>query len=205
MTRLTLIRRLIRDVFGSQPMNDTNLTDNFVNVFINEGIAIAIKQNWKESIQLDGIAYVNDSYISSYKGLTVTKDEDFIYKVTLPSIPTALGRNEGFQSLRFKAVDGKVSNDCVILNSSQIPFMNYREIPNRILAYYEGGNVFAQSTLPLNTYTAQVRMISAGDTDLNGELNIPDDALSIVTGYVSTILIRERQVRKDDSNDGIDN
>lgn len=204
MIRKTYIERIVRDVLGSQPMNDSNLTYNYVNAFINEGIALAIKQNWKEAIQLEGIAYINDSFISTYKGISVTKDEDFTYKVSLPAIPLALGRNEGVKSLRFKGVDDKLSNECIPLTSSQKTFINYRPIPNKTLFWYEGNNIFAQSTLPLNTYTATVSMISAGDTDLNSELNLPEDAMSIVTGYVSAILMRERQVKQDQQNDGVD-
>lgn len=205
MQRLFLIRRLIRDCFGEQPNNDTNITDLFVNALLNEGIALAIKQNWKESIQLDGIAYINDSFISTYKGLTVTTDEDFIYKVGLPSIPIALGRNEGVKSLKFKDKLGKVSRECIPINSSQKTFLNYRIIPNRVLYYYEGNNIFAQSTLLLNSYTATVSLISAGDTDLTSEINLPEDYMSVVTAYVSAILMRERQVPKDQTNDGLDN
>ena len=176
--RLFLIRRLIRDCFGEQPNNDTNITDNFVNALLNEGIALAIKQNWKESIQLDGIAYINDSFITTYKGLTVLTDEDFIYKIALPSIPSALGRNEGVKSLRFKDKLGKLSRECVPINSSQKSFLNYRVIPNRVLYYYEGGNIFAQSTLLLSSYSATVSLISAGDTDLTSEINLPEEYLS---------------------------
>ena len=203
-TRLFIIRRLIRDVFGNEPNNDTNITDNFVNALLNEGIGIAIKQNWKESIQIDGIAYINDSFIYTFKALSVTKDEEFIYKVSLPSIPIALGRNESVKSLRFKDDKGVLSNESIILNSSQKSFMNYRAIPNRILAYTEGGSIFAQSTWPLSNYTAQVSMVSSGNNDLNSELNLPDDVLSVVTGYVTAILLRERQMPKDSTNDGTD-
>lgn len=205
MQRLFLIRRLIRDCFGEQPNNDTNITDSFVNALLNEGIALAIKQNWKESIQLDGIAYINDSFITTYKGLAVTSDEAFMYKVSLPAIPLALGRNEGVKSLKFKNAAGKLSRECIPLNSSQKTFLNYRVIPNRILYYYEGNNIFAQSTLLLSVYSATVSLISAGNTDLSSEINLPEDYLSVVTGYVSAILMRERQVPKDVTADGVDN
>lgn len=204
MTRLFLIRRLVRDVFGSEPRNDTNMSDNFVNALLNEGIAVAIKTNWKESIQLDGIAYLNNSFVTTYKGLSVIKDEDFIFKISLPAIPIALGRNEGVTSLKFKDSHGRLSQDCIPMSTNQKSLDGYRVIPNKILYYSEGNSIFAKSTLLLNLYTATVSMISAGDTDLSSEINLPEDSLSIVTSYVTAILMRERQVPKDVTNDGVD-
>lgn len=205
MTRLFLIRRLIRDTFGSQPRNDTNITDNFVNALLNEGIAVAIKNNWKESVALDGVSYINNSFVTTYKGLTVSKDENFLYSIPLPAIPLALGRNEGVPSLRFKNSEGFLSIDCIPLSTSQKTYADYRPIPNKILYYSEGNNLFAKSTLMLTDYTATVSLISAGDTDLTAEINLPEDYLSIVVAYVSAILSKERLMPKDTTNDSVDN
>ena len=73
MLRTTYIERLIRQVYGSQPNDDSEITFNLVNAWINEGIGIAVKKNYTDSLQLDGIAYINNSFYSTFAGLAITQ------------------------------------------------------------------------------------------------------------------------------------
>jgi hypothetical protein len=87
MTRQALIEQITRQIYGSQPSDDANVTPGLVNQLINEGIGIAAKQCYKEAIQLDGVGYVNNGFYSTFKGLAVTRDENFLFKITLPEVP----------------------------------------------------------------------------------------------------------------------
>src|SRR5688572_30270706 len=101
-SRIALIERILLLVYGDQPADDASITNSLVNEYINTAIGIAAKQNYKEAIQLDGIGYVNNSFYSTYKGIVVTKDEKYRWKLTLPHLPMGIGRNEGVSALRFK-------------------------------------------------------------------------------------------------------
>ena len=50
---------------------------------------------------MDGVAYVNNSFYTSYSGLTITSVNNTTFKFTLPQIPVALGKNEGLATLNF--------------------------------------------------------------------------------------------------------
>ena len=50
MTRNNLIERILRQVYGEQPNDDANITVNLVNQWINDGLELAAKQNYKDSI-----------------------------------------------------------------------------------------------------------------------------------------------------------
>ena len=89
MTRSFYIERIIRQVYGGQPTDDSEITPNLVNSFINDGIALAAKQNYIESIKMDGVAYVNNGFSTTFSGIAITSDttNNLGYKLTLPQIP----------------------------------------------------------------------------------------------------------------------
>lgn len=206
MIRQALIEQIIRQVYGSQPSDDANVTPGLVNQLINEGIGIAAKQCYKEAIQLDGVGYVNNSFYSTFKGLTVTPDERFLFKVLLPEVPLGIGKNEGISTMRFKNNDGEVSLPVIWLSENQVTY--YQSLPaptGKILAYTQGGIAYVTSTLLLDQYTATVTMISGGNSsDLSSTLNVPNDYIPIIVDYAVKALVTAREQVQDLANDGTD-
>jgi hypothetical protein len=207
MTRQGLIERILRLVYGDQPSDDSAITYSLVNQWINDGIAIAVKNHYKENIQIDGVGYINNSFYINYKGLAIVPDEQLTFKITLPEIPTALGRNEGISIIQFKSNTNQVSYPGILLSENELAMKQSLRIPpNGLLCWPEGNFIYVESTLPLFQYTASVRMISGGDsTNLSSTLNIPQEYIPIIIEYVSKYLSQERSTPKDDSNDGSDN
>lgn len=206
MTRAQLIEQIIRQVYGNQPTDDASITPNLVNQFINQGIGLAVKLNYKDAIQLDGVGYVNNSFYTTFKGLSVTQDENLKWKMTLPSVPLGVGKDEGISTLVFKNADGKTSLPVIWLSQNQVGYyQSMPMIPNKILAYSEGSYVYALSTLLLDQYTATVTLISGGNsTDLNGTLNVPDEYIPVITDYAVKALMMARAQIQDSANDGND-
>jgi hypothetical protein len=206
MTRQALIEQIRRQVYGSQPSDDANVTTGLVNQLISQGIGIAAKQCYKESIQLDGVGYVNNSFYSTYKGLTVSLDEPFIWKVTLPQIPIAIGKNEGISTLQLKSNSGEISKPVVWLSQDQVTYFQSLQQPTgKVLAYQQGDHVYIYSALILNQYTASVTIISGGDSsNLSSTLNIPDDYIPGIVDYVVKSLSQARLQIQDAANDGSD-
>ena len=206
MTRQHLIERILRQVYGDQPRDDSSITYNLVNEWMNTGIGIAAKQNYKEAIQLDGIGYVNNSFYTTFKGLEVEPEESFTWKITLPQLPIGIGRNEGIATLQFKDANNKVSLPCIPLSENQKGYyQRMRPIPNVILFYPEGTFLYALSTIILSNYTATVGMISGGNAnDLSSVLSIPDDYIATVIDYCTKMLMLERAQPVDAANDGLD-
>ena len=98
------------------------------------------------------------------------------------------------------------SYDCIPLSRNQVGYFRQNKQPfNKILYYSEGTYLYAISQIPLDSYTANVSMISGGDsTNLNSTLNVPDDFLPVITAYVMKMLQIERNSPKDLMNDGQD-
>lgn len=207
-TRYEIIERVIRKVYGEQPNNDASITNNLVNKWIEDGIAAAAKLNYKESIQLDGIGYVNNSFYLTFKNITFTQDEQFQFIGTLPQIPLGIGKNQGISSLRIKDNQNNISYDVLPLSEDEWTFARaLPPIPNKLLYKPEGRSIYVLTTLLLNIgYTATASMISSGDdTNLDSVLNVPQEYIPAIIEYCSNMLMQERQVPKDVTNDGADN
>lgn len=208
MTRQQLIEQITREVYGTQPNDDASITPNLINQMINQGVGLVVKQNYKEAVQLDGVGYVNNSFYSTFKGIAVVADDNFLWKITLPQIPIAIGKNEGISTLQFKSKGkgGEVSRPAIWLSQDQVTyFQSLQQPPTKIIAYSQGEFVYAASSLILNQYTATITIISGGNSaDLSSTLNVPDDYIPGIVDYVTKLLMLSRQQVQDNANDGID-
>ena len=209
-TRLEFIERAIRQIYGDLPTDASAITKNLVNSWLNDAIAAAAKKNWTDNIQIDQISFVNNSFYTSFKNLTITDaGQQFLYQLTLPDIPVGLGRNEGISILQFVDANGFVSDTAIPLSQNQVGYIRgQRPIPNKILYYSEGIFLYMITTLQLFTpnYTGKVKMVSGGDkTDLNSVLNVPSDYWGYMVEYIKMNLAFERAQPKELVNDKSDN
>jgi hypothetical protein len=207
-TRASLIERILRTVYNGQPSEDSSITKNLVNVWLNDAIATAAKTNYADNLKLDGIAYVNNSFYTTFKQLAIEKDnliENFTYKITLPQIPLGIGKNGSIAEVRFLDASG-ISFTGIPLSINQNAYQDgMRPIPNKIFYIPESNFIYCKTTLPLFLYTANVKMISGGDaSDLTSTINIPDDYMPVIIQYVSNMLFTEKKQPQDLANDGED-
>jgi hypothetical protein len=208
MTRYQLIERILRQIYNGQPSDDSNITYGLVNQWLNDAIGAAAKKNYTDNIQMDGVSYINNSFYTTFKNLDIYAEtvDNVTYRVDLPSIPVALGRNEGVATLQFVG-DKKTSQTAIPLSMNQVAYQEQlRPIQNKIAYWIEGKNIYVKSSIPLTSYKATLRMVSGGDsTDLDSTLIVPDDYMPIVIDYIKNQLVFEKSRPIDQSNDGVDN
>lgn len=207
INRKAYIELIRRQIYGSQPSDDAEITVGLVNRWLNFALAAAAKQNYKENLAIDGIAYVNNSFYTTFKGIAITKDENFLWKIELPQIPLGIGTSDGVSSLVIKDSEtGRLSYNVVWLNQNQLSFQRgMRNIPNKLLAYSEGKYVYIISSVILSQYTASATMVSSGDgADLSSTINVPDDYFPAICDFIRNQLMAQRQAPQDVTNDGLD-
>ena len=208
MTRYALIERILRQIYNGQPSDDSNITYNLVNQWLNDAIGLVVKKNYTENIQIDGVAYVNNSFYTTFTNIDINAEtvDTVTYSIDLPVIPYALGRNEGVAMLQFVG-DKKTSQTAIPLSMNQVAYIEQlRPIQNKILYWIEGKNIYVKSAIPLTQYKATLRLISGGDSaDLNSTLIVPDDYMPMVVEYIKGQLAFEKSRPIDQSNDGVDN
>ena len=207
MTRYIFIERILRQIYNGMPTDDSSITFNQVNQWLNDAIGLAVKKNYTDSIQMDGVAYVNNSFYTTYSGLAITSVDNTTFKLDLPQIPMALGKNEGIATLQFSNSKTPTTFGAVPLSMNQVGYQDtLRPIQNKVLYWSQGQQIYMSTGIPLTAYKATIRMVSGGDsTDLNSTLIIPDDYVPIMVEYIKGQLAFERSRPIDTSNDGVDN
>lgn len=206
MTRRAFIERSLRQIYGGFPNDDSQIDEDLVNSWLEPAAALAAKTNYADSIKLDGVAYINGSFYTTFKGLAISQDESLIWKIELPSIPLGLGNDEGVNTLQIKQNTANISLPLTWVNQMQKGYyQSMRPIPNKLLCYSEGKFVYVASTILLSQYTASVTMVSAGDaTNLDSELNVPADYHNVMIEYIKQQLVFEKSQVVDRANDGTD-
>lgn len=206
MTRRQFIERTLRQIYGDQPNDSSNITYNLVNLWLSDAIALAAKQNYKDNILLDGIGYANNGFYSRFRGISIASDGNFTWVASLPEIPVGIGRNEGISTIQLVDSDGRITQPFIPLSENQKTyFQSMQPVQNKVLYYYEGNNLYILSPLLLNQYTLNVTMVSGGDaTDLDSTLTVPPDYFPVLVEYIKQQLMFERQVPVDVTNDGLD-
>ena len=75
MLRSQFIEQVLRQVYGGYVQEDSSITPMLVNQYIDQAIAFAAKNNYTDNLRLDGVAYVNNSFYTTFKGLAISNDE----------------------------------------------------------------------------------------------------------------------------------
>jgi len=205
MTRKTLIEQIRRLYYGGIPSDDSNLTENEVNIYINQAIAYFAKQNYTESINLDGVENVNDAFYSTFKGLTITKDNDTgYYSATLPHPPIGLSRGYGISTVTFPVSTG-LSKAPIPISPRELDYVDKISTPpSKIFYWAEGNKLWFKSYTNLVGKSAIVRMVSAENTDKDSELNVPAEYISDMINWIMRQLSIRKQMPEDTTNDGLD-
>jgi hypothetical protein len=193
-------------IYNGQPNDDATITFDLVNEWLNDAIGVVAKANYVESIKLDGISYLNNAFYSSFSNLAITQDKVNLYKFQLPEYPIGIGQNEGIASVVVENANGNISYDAIPLTTIQVSYVRGRRTPpNKMLYYNENSFIFLITSVPLFNYTAQVRMVSGGDSsDMDSILNIPSDYIPQIIDYIVKNLLLERSQPVDLANDGTD-
>lgn len=206
-TRNQVIELILRQIYNGQPSDDSSITFNQVNLWLNQAIGLAVKKNYTDSIQLDGVSYINNSFYTTFDDIAVTPLDTTTYQMELPQIPIALGKNEGIATLQFVDTKGLTSHTAIPLSVNQVAYIDtLRPIQNKLLYWNENNHIYVKTNIILSKYKAKLRMVSGGNAnDLNSTLIIPDDYMSVIIEYIKGQLAFERSRPIDVSNDGVDN
>ena len=206
MTRSQFIEQILRQVYGGYVQEDSSITPMLVNQYIDQAIAFAAKTNYKENASLEGVGFVNNSFYTTFKDIAISRDENGLWKLTLPQVPVGVGANEGISTLQLKNSQNQISQPCIPLTENQKTyFQSIQNLPFKTLYYVEGNLAYLVSNLTLSNYTATVTLVSGGNSsDLNSNLNVPGDYVPIMIDYIQKQLLLMKSTPKDLANDGQD-
>jgi hypothetical protein len=205
MTRKVLIEQIRRLYYGGTPSDDANLTENEVNIYINQAIAYFAKVNYSDAINLDGIETVGDAFYSTFKNLAITKDNDTgYYYTTLPHPPLGLARGYGISTVTFPVSTGLAKAPTPI-SPREVDYIEQVKLPpSKIFYWAEGSKLWFKSYTNLVGRFAIVRMITAENSDKTAELNVPAEYISDIINWIMNQLRVRKGMPEDTTNDGLD-
>lgn len=205
MTRQTLIEQIRRLYYGGVPNDDATLSEKEVNIYINQAIAYMAKINYTDSIKIDGVETVADSFYATFKGLAITKDTDTgYYSLDLPQVPLGMARGYGISTVTFPTSTG-LAKSPIPISVRELDYIdNVKLPPSKIFYWAEGKKLWFKSYTNLIGKFAIVRMISTENSDLTSELNVPQEYITDIIASVINQLKTRKGTPEDTVNDGVD-
>jgi len=205
MTRRVLIEQIRRMLYGSIPTDDANITEKEINLYINEAIAYMAKVNYTDAIKLDGIETIADSFYATFKNLSITKDNDTgYYSLDLPQVPLGLSRGYGISTVTFPTSTG-LAKSPIPVSPRELDYMdNLKQPPSKIFYWVEGKKLWFKSYTNLVGRFAIVRMVSTETSDLDAEINVPQEYITDIINLVMNQLRPRKATPQDSTNDALD-
>ena len=205
MTRKVLIEQIRRMLYGGVPTDDANITEKEINLYINEALAYMAKVNYTDSIKLDGIETVSDVFYLTFKNLAITRDTDTgYYSLDLPQVPLGLARGYGISTVTFPTATG-LAKSPIPISVRELDYMdNLKQPPSKIFYWPEGKKLWFKSYTNLVGRLAIVRMVSTENSDMDAELNVPQEYITDIINLVMGQLRPRKATPQDSTNDGLD-
>jgi hypothetical protein len=192
-------------LYGGIPTDDANITEKEINLYINEAIAYMAKVNYTDAIKLDGIETVADSFYATFKNLAITKDNDTgYYSLDLPQVPLGLSRGYGISTVTFPTSTG-LAKSPIPVSPRELDYMdNLKQPPSKIFYWVEGKKLWFKSYTNLVGRFAIVRMVSTETSDLDAEINVPQEYITDIINLVMNQLRPRKATPQDSTNDALD-
>ena len=205
MTRKVLIEQIRRMLYGGVPTDDANITEKEINLYINEALAYMAKVNYTDSIKLDGIETVSDVFYLTFKNLAITRDTDTgYYSLDLPQVPLGLARGYGISTVTFPTATG-LAKSPIPISVRELDYMDsLKQPPSKIFYWPEGKKLWFKSYTNLIGKLAIVRMVSTENSDMDAELNVPQEYITDIINLVMGQLRPRKATPQDSTNDGLD-
>ena len=205
MTRRVLIEQIRRMLYGGVPTDDANITEKEINLYINEAMAYMAKINYTDAIKLDGVESIADSFYLTFKNLAATRDTDTgYYSIDLPQVPLGLARGYGIATVTFPTNTGSAKSP-IPISVRELDYMdNLKQPPSKIFYWAEGKKLWFKRYINLVGKNAIVRMVSTETTNLDDELNVPQEYITDIINLVMGQLRPRKATPQDSTNDGLD-
>ena len=201
-----MIDRCIRSFYGDYPSEEATLTNNFVQLYINDAVAMALSNAMQKNYVVTGINSVPEGFMSTFKITSFTKDDNTgFYSADLPHPPIGVAENSSVAGVFFGSVKGQ-SKPVLEVKPNEVDYFRFMPMPPQAAFYWmESGTIYlwVRTNLPQNTLL-YVRMATHIPTDVDAPMNIPPDAVDFVYNYVMAQLTKGKANMTDSVLDGKD-
>jgi len=202
-----MIDRCIRTYYGNDYASEESvLTSNFVQLHINDAVALALSRAMQQNYVVTGIQSVPEGFMSTFIINSFTKDANTgFYTANLPHPPMGTPENSSVSGVFFGSVKGQ-SRPVLEVKPNEVDYFRFLPMPPQAAFYWmESGTIYVwmRTNMAANAQL-YVRMATHIPTDANAPMNIPPDAVDFVYNYVMEKLMKGKGVMEDSVLDGKD-
>ncbi len=202
-TRGELAERILRIVYNGTPPNDASIDIREVGLHINSALSLLAKVNFTDNYKFEGVAYVNDGFLSTFKDVAVSTDTDVDLKyLTLPENPVGLPKNRGIVEIS-KMKDKSTTPVIMVAANKRSIYQGLHTIKNRIIGWQEGNKIYFDGAIA-GFAKALVKLVAPASNDMDESLNLPKDMEEQIIDAVVKRLMMQRQIGQDKAMDGVD-
>jgi hypothetical protein len=200
-----LAEQILTTYYKGVRSDDSQYSLRHIASMIAQEVAFMARKNAFENGNNGDTAYINDTFISTFKNIAVSTDAVSGDKyAALPAIPTALPNNQEIVSVSL----GKKTNKTFIPMKNKDRFAQsfLPCIRGTVFYYIEDGKLFFDNpeNFQFNNLTIKMAGAVPGGNILDAQLNIPKNYETEIIDKVLQRLLAVSRLGRDNTNDGND-
>lgn len=186
---------------------DVEVTLTEIAIWIQAGIAVSIKKDYADGVQLDNLEYVGDAYYGRFLIENSVEDElSGLMSATLPGMPVSMPRGYDIVSATFVPVEDGTKIKGLRLSPQQSDYYQELSLPSDMIPFWTNGSFLfydVVSGVPNVQYNVVLIMAGAAVPPvLDAVLPAPIDAEPFIIDYVLGKMLPTERTAKDRMNDG---
>lgn len=204
-TRKQLIDRILRFYYDGVPDEAATITDNEIDLYINDAIATVMNKQAMDAYNITGIMSVPEGYITTYTIATPALDDKTgFYYSFIPHPPMGLPGESGVVGVFFGGGRGQ-SKPILYVAPHEVDYFSFMPKPPQAAFYWiENSYIYfwSRTDITRTTDTIYIRMATNVQTSNSTVLNIPPDAIDLVFSSVIQKIMPRKGIVQDLINDG---
>lgn len=183
--------------------DDSQYSLRHIASMVAQEVAFMARKNAFENGNAGEIAYINDSFISTYKNVAVAVDPVSLEKYSvLPAVPTALPNNQEIVSVSLNKKTNKTF--IPMRNKDRFSQSFLPNIKGVVFYYIEAGRIYFDNPCNYQFTALTIKMAGAlpSGNILDAQLNIPKNYETEIIDKVLQRLLTTSRLGTDYTNDG---
>lgn len=186
-TKKEIIDEIRYQTYGGMPSNDAAISEMFVLTMLNDSIAKAAVRSAFSTYNLDGVVAADDIFRLTYSNIQLLTDSISGTKYfQLPAQPVGLPRSRSYEIYPPANRGGVQSSIFKMIGREEATYV--RSLPGirKVFCYVDNGNMNLIDAFGITaTYsTVNLSIVSAGASDINAFLNLPDDMVADIQNEI---------------------
>ena len=197
---LQLINRIQRHINNDFPNAEFSTSPNEMLLYINEAMSSGIIGQVYAGAKIMGTLDMPESYLVTFELAALQQDSISGYWYsTMPQPPLSLPLGYSVNRVYFANSMNGQGMDCLPIKAKRVAYREYMPMPLGVRYWIENGKIWlaASNNVSLLNKNCYVQMPSTRATDINDQINLPDDATEMIFNKVVARLKDRLQLPQD--------